>query len=60
MLPFWFSAMTMKSVGKAALAMVEEVGAGGRARACLFLLRVGCVDARQCESFLGPRAHEDR
>jgi len=25
MLPFWFSAMTMKSVGKAALAMVEEV-----------------------------------
>lgn len=26
MLPFWFSAMTMKSVGKAALAMVEEVG----------------------------------
>lgn len=28
MLPFWFSAMTMKSVGKAALAMVEEVGWG--------------------------------
>lgn len=26
MLPYWFSAMTMKSVGKAALAMVEEVG----------------------------------
>ena len=25
MLPYWFSAMTMKSVGKAALAMVEEV-----------------------------------
>ena len=25
MLPFWFSAMTMKSVGKAALAMVQEV-----------------------------------
>jgi len=25
MLPFWFSAMTMKSVGRAALAMVEEV-----------------------------------
>lgn len=25
MLPFWFSAQTMKSVGKAALAMVEEV-----------------------------------
>ena len=24
MLPYWFSAMTMKSVGKAALAMVEE------------------------------------
>lgn len=30
MLPFWFSAMTMKSVGKAALAMVEEVGQGFR------------------------------
>ena len=27
MLPYWFSAMTMKSVGKAALAMVEEVRA---------------------------------
>uniref|UniRef100_A0A7I4BQ03 H(+)-exporting diphosphatase n=1 Tax=Physcomitrium patens TaxID=3218 RepID=A0A7I4BQ03_PHYPA len=26
MLPYWFSAMTMKSVGKAALAMVEEGG----------------------------------
>lgn len=26
MLPYWFSAMTMKSVGKAALSMVEEVG----------------------------------
>jgi Na+/H+-translocating membrane pyrophosphatase len=25
MLPYWFSSMTMKSVGKAALAMVEEV-----------------------------------
>jgi len=25
MLPYWFSAMTMKSVGRAALAMVEEV-----------------------------------
>ena len=25
MLPYWFSAMTMKSVGKAALSMVEEV-----------------------------------
>lgn len=25
MLPYWFSAMTMKSVGDAALAMVEEV-----------------------------------
>jgi Na+/H+-translocating membrane pyrophosphatase len=25
MLPYWFSAMTMKSVGKAALAMVQEV-----------------------------------
>ena len=25
MLPYWFSALTMKSVGKAALAMVEEV-----------------------------------
>ncbi len=25
MLPYWFSAMTMKSAGKAALAMVEEV-----------------------------------
>lgn len=25
MLPYWFSAMTMKSVGKAALAMVHEV-----------------------------------
>ncbi|CAI5971530.1 unnamed protein product [Closterium sp. NIES-65] len=25
MLPYWFSAMTMKSVGKAALAMVDEV-----------------------------------
>ena len=25
MLPYWFSAMTMKSVGKAALAMVKEV-----------------------------------
>lgn len=25
MLPYWFSAMTMKSVGKAALKMVEEV-----------------------------------
>jgi H(+)-translocating pyrophosphatase len=25
MLPYWFSAMTMKSVGKAAMAMVEEV-----------------------------------
>ena len=25
MLPYWFSAMTMKSVGKAALAMMEEV-----------------------------------
>ena len=25
MLPYWFSAMTMKSVGVAALAMVEEV-----------------------------------
>lgn len=25
MIPYWFSAMTMKSVGKAALAMVEEV-----------------------------------
>lgn len=25
MLPYWFSAMTLKSVGKAALAMVEEV-----------------------------------
>ena len=32
MLPFWFSAMTMKSVGKAALAMVEEVRGHGRAR----------------------------
>lgn len=25
MLPYWFSAMTMKSVGKAALSMVQEV-----------------------------------
>ena len=25
MLPYWFSSMTMKSVGKAALAMVDEV-----------------------------------
>jgi H+-translocating diphosphatase len=25
MIPYWFSAMTMKSVGKAALKMVEEV-----------------------------------
>lgn len=25
MLPYWFSSMTMKSVGQAALAMVEEV-----------------------------------
>jgi inorganic pyrophosphatase len=25
MLPYWFSAMTMKSVGKAAMEMVEEV-----------------------------------
>jgi inorganic pyrophosphatase len=25
MLPYWFSAMTVKSVGEAALAMVEEV-----------------------------------
>jgi H+-translocating diphosphatase len=25
MLPYWFSAMTMKSVGTAALSMVEEV-----------------------------------
>lgn len=25
MLPYWFSAMTMKSVGTAALRMVEEV-----------------------------------
>lgn len=30
MLPYWFSAMTMKSVGKAALSMVEEV------RACMW------------------------
>jgi Na+/H+-translocating membrane pyrophosphatase len=34
MLPFWFSAMTMKSVGKAALAMVQEVGARAHARTC--------------------------
>ena len=33
MLPYWFSAMTMKSVGKAALAMVEEVRRAGCARA---------------------------
>jgi Na+/H+-translocating membrane pyrophosphatase len=25
MLPYWFSAMTMQSVGKAAMEMVEEV-----------------------------------
>jgi len=25
MLPYWFSAMTMKSVGKAAMDMVDEV-----------------------------------
>jgi Na+/H+-translocating membrane pyrophosphatase len=25
MLPYWFSAFTMKSVGKAALEMVEEI-----------------------------------
>lgn len=29
MLPYWFSAMTMKSVGKAALAMVEVRGERG-------------------------------
>lgn len=34
MLPYWFSAMTMKSVGKAALAMVEEVRRQG-ARFCV-------------------------
>ncbi|MCD7446495.1 hypothetical protein HAX54_007810 [Datura stramonium] len=32
MLPYWFSAMTMKSVGSAALKMVEEAGATEHAR----------------------------
>ncbi len=34
MLPYWFSAMTMKSVGKAALAMVEEVRHAKRCTFC--------------------------
>ena len=45
MLPFWFSAMTMKSVGKAALAMVEEVRRAGcaRLRRSPLLCHVGAV-----------------
>jgi inorganic pyrophosphatase len=70
MLPYWFSAMTMKSVGKAALAMVEEVRRqfntipGARAAAGLlfftglfFPVLVGAVGSGVGGCCLGGEAH---